>query len=308
RGRGTSCRPHRRAAESTRSPGGRPRQPVPEAPPGLGARPYPRCAAPPRSATSDRSFRQLQKAIEEVAGVVRAGAGLRVVLDGAAGDVLQHEAFDSAVIEVEVGELRLAEVRLPANRLVALDGLVAAGAQDREAMILRGDVDPARLQVLDRMVGAAMPEGELVGLEADGATEQLVAEADADDRLLVGRPADLLDDVVARSRVARPIREEYQVRLPGEYALGRRVVRQEGHPAATLLELADDRQLDAGIDPYNVWTVALDLNRFAGRDRPGEVRAVHGGLGGHSLPRLGLVELRREDAAPHRPQVADVAN
>ena len=31
---------------------------------------------------------QLQEAVEEVAGVVRAGAGLGVVLDGGAGDVL----------------------------------------------------------------------------------------------------------------------------------------------------------------------------------------------------------------------------
>ena len=38
-------------------------------------------------------------------------------------------------------------------------------------------------QVLDRVVGAAVAERQLEGLQADGAGEQLVAEADAEHRL-----------------------------------------------------------------------------------------------------------------------------
>ncbi len=64
---------------------------------------------------------QLQEAVEEVAGVVRAGAGLGVVLDRRRGDVAQHQPLDRAVVEVEVGELGGAEVGLPADRLVGLD-------------------------------------------------------------------------------------------------------------------------------------------------------------------------------------------
>ena len=156
-----------------------------------------------------------QEALEEVAGVVRAGAGLGVVLDGGAGDVAQDQALDRAVVEVELGELGDAEVGLPADRLVALDPRLAARALDREAVVLRGDVDPARLQVLDRVVGAAVAEGQLVGLEADGAAEQLVAEADAEDRPLADQLADGLDDVAERRRVAGAVGEEDDVGVLG---------------------------------------------------------------------------------------------
>ena len=95
---------------------------------------------------------------------MRAGAGLGVVLDGGAGDVAQDQALDRAVVEVQLRELGDAEVGLPADRLVALDPRLAARALDREAVVLGGDVDPPRLQVLDRVVGAAVAEGQLVGL------------------------------------------------------------------------------------------------------------------------------------------------
>ena len=75
---------------------------------------------------------------------MRAGTGLRVVLDGGAGDVAQDQALDRAVVEVEVRELGDAVVGLPADRLVAVDPRLAARSLDREAVVLRGDVDPAR--------------------------------------------------------------------------------------------------------------------------------------------------------------------
>ena len=121
---------------------------------------------------------------------MRAGPGLGVVLDGGAGDVAQDQALDRAVVEVQLRELGDAEVGLPADRLIALDPRLATGAGDGEAVVLGGDVDPSRLQVLDRVVGAAVAEGQLVGLEADGAAEQLVAEADAEDRALADQLAD----------------------------------------------------------------------------------------------------------------------
>ena len=63
-------------------------------------------------------------------------------------------------------------------------------------------------QVLDRVVGAVVAERQLVGLEADRAAEQLVAEADAEHRHLADEPADGLDDVVERGGVAGAVGEE----------------------------------------------------------------------------------------------------
>src|SRR3954471_19596690 len=89
----------------------------------------------------------VQETVEEVEAVVRAGAGLRVVLDGASGHVEQLEALDGAVVEVDVRQDGRAEVGVPADRLVGVDRAVAAGAEHREAVVLRRDLYPAGLQV-----------------------------------------------------------------------------------------------------------------------------------------------------------------
>src|SRR5271167_5218204 len=82
----------------------------------------------------------LQKAIEQVQAVVWPGTCLGVVLDGAARHVQELEPLDGAVVEVDVGQRRHAEARLPANRLVGVDRVRPAWTDGREAMILRGDL------------------------------------------------------------------------------------------------------------------------------------------------------------------------
>jgi len=83
------------------------------------------------------------EAVEEVHRVVRPGARFRVVLDTGGGDVAQHEALDRAVVEIDVRELGGAEVGVPPNRLVLGDRAGAAGPDDGEPVILRGDLDLA---------------------------------------------------------------------------------------------------------------------------------------------------------------------
>src|SRR3954462_2026434 len=122
----------------------------------------------------------LQEPVEEVEAVVRAGPGLRVVLDRPAGDVEERQPLPRAVVEVEVRQLRGAEVGLPAHGLIGVDRLLAARPEHREAVVLRGDLDAPGLEVLDRMVAAAVAEGQLEGLQPDRAAQQLMAEADAE--------------------------------------------------------------------------------------------------------------------------------
>src|SRR3954462_2939812 len=62
----------------------------------------------------------LQEAVELVQGVVGPGPGLGGVLGGRALDLQQLPALDRAVVEVDVGEGRRAEVGLPAHGLVGL--------------------------------------------------------------------------------------------------------------------------------------------------------------------------------------------
>src|SRR3954452_5176867 len=131
----------------------------------------------------------LKEPVEEVEAVVRAGPGLRVVLDRAARDVEEREALHRAVVEVQVRQLRGAEVGLPAHGLVGVDRLLPTRPQDREAVVLRGDLDAAGLEVLDGVVAAAMAEGQLEGLQADRPAQQLMAEADAERRALADEAA-----------------------------------------------------------------------------------------------------------------------
>ena len=87
-------------------------------------------------------------------------------------------------------------------------------------MVLGRDVDPAGLEVLDRVVGAAVAEGELEGLQADRPAEELVAEADADHRLLADHAAHVLDDVVEGAGVTGTVGEEDEIRVAGEHVIG----------------------------------------------------------------------------------------
>src|SRR4051812_7961443 len=83
---------------------------------------------------------QLDELVEEAEAVVRAGARLGVVLNAAGGNVEQADPLDRVVVEVDVGELGGAEL--------GLDDLTGR-AGDREAVVLGGDRDPPRPQILD---------------------------------------------------------------------------------------------------------------------------------------------------------------
>src|SRR6266571_586608 len=170
--------------------------------------------------SSRLGIRQFQEAIEQVAGVVRAGARLGVVLDGGSPNVLELEALDRAVVEVQVRELGGAEVGLPADRLVTLDPGLAMWPPDREAVVLRGDLDPPRGQILDRVVGATVAERQLERLEAHRAAQKLVAEADTKNGPLPDQLADRPDHVVERRGIAGAIGEEDQIGIPGQNRVG----------------------------------------------------------------------------------------
>ena len=86
-----------------------------------------------QSAPADRTPTKRSNRYSESCGP---GPGLGVVLDGGAGHVEQAQPLDRAVVEVDVRELGLAEVRLPADRLIVVDRARAAGAEHREAVVL----------------------------------------------------------------------------------------------------------------------------------------------------------------------------
>ena len=58
-----------------------------------------------------------------------------------------------------------------------------------KTVVLRGDFHPAGFQILDRLVGAAMAELQLEGLSAKRLAENLVAEANPENRDAACPPA-----------------------------------------------------------------------------------------------------------------------
>src|SRR5216117_3075532 len=100
---------------------------------------------------------------EDVLVVPRPGTGLRVVLDGENRQLAVGHPFHRAVVQVHVGYL---ELRLRQGVRV-----------DREAVILRGDVDPPSAQILHRLISPAVPELQLERLPAEGEGQELMPEA-----------------------------------------------------------------------------------------------------------------------------------
>src|SRR5690242_3091407 len=105
--------------------------------------------------SSRRGTEGPQELVEEAERVVRPRPGLRVVLDAARGDVEQADALDRAVVEVHVGQLSVAQVRLDDR-----EGL-GRFPGDGEAVVLGGDGDPSRSEVFDGVVGTAVTEWQL---------------------------------------------------------------------------------------------------------------------------------------------------
>src|SRR6266446_6215055 len=170
---------------------------------------------------------QSDKPLEQVMAVLRAGARLGVVLDGKYRLSEHPQPFVGLVEEREVG--RLDEPRQ------------AFGVDDK-AVVLTGDLDFASAQILYRMIGAAMAARHLEGPAAERQRQQLMAEADAKDRLAGGQQvAQYRHGVKAgRGRVARPVRQKNPVGTMAQNVFCRGSTRDHGDAAAMGCEHSQD--------------------------------------------------------------------
>src|SRR2546428_2464318 len=184
------------------------------------------------------SFHQVREAVEQVAGVVRARRRLGMVLQAEHGQLGVAQALARPVVEVDVR-------RLPA----------AAGERGRvhgEAVILRRDLHEPGREVTDRVVRAGVADRRLVRTAAGREPDDLVSEADAEDRHAADERAHGVDEVRHAFGVAGTVREKYTIRMALEDGLGRRVRRHHGDLAARRTQLAQDVELDAGVERDDV--------------------------------------------------------
>ena len=229
--------------------------------------------ARPARARSDLSGHEVAEAVEEVRRVVGAGGGLGVVLDREGDEATvaaQLQPLDHVVVEAHVGD---AHVSVGSRR-----GGVERCA-DGEPVVVRGHLDLAGGAVHHRLVDPPMAVGQLVGLEAEGAAEELVAEADPEvrDAPAQCRP-EQLDLRGGRGRIARTVGEEQPVRRGGQHVVqGRRSGQDVGldaarghHPGRVRL----DPEVDGGDAEAGRADRRHDV-RLGGGDLGGEVRAGH---------------------------------
>ena len=156
-------------------------------------------------------------------------------------------------------------------------------------MVLRRDLDLARQQVLYGVVGAVVAELELVGLAAERQADNLVPEADAEDRHAPGEFAHRFNRIRTRLGVARAVREKDAVGLEREHVLGRRERRHDRDPAADVHQPPQDVLLDTEIISGHMEARRRGLDAAArqlharlrplvalfGGDGPGEVEPDH---------------------------------
>src|SRR5215203_1430099 len=125
-------------------------------------------------------------------------------------------------------------------------------------MILRRDLDLAGLELLDRMVRTAVPELQFVSAAAHRQREDLVPEADPEDRdLFLHQLARVLDRVVENGRIPGAVAQEHTVGTGGKQIGGRRRRREHADVTAVRREPAQDVVLHAEV-------ISRDLQRAAG--------------------------------------------
>ncbi len=76
---------------------------------------------------------------------------------------------------------------------------------DAVVVVLAGYLDGTGDQVADRVVPTMVPERKLEGLATEGSGQNLVAQADTEQRNLVQQLTDRRADVFKRFGVARPV-------------------------------------------------------------------------------------------------------
>ena len=77
---------------------------------------------------------------------------------------------------------------------------------DSESVVLRSDFDFAGFKIFDRLIGAAMAELQFEGFSAERLAENLVAEANAENRKpLLTRSLTALHGVAERGGIARAV-------------------------------------------------------------------------------------------------------
>ena len=128
--------------------------------------------------------------------VVGASRRFRMVLNAESLDLAVADPLDGLVVKATMGDFQFGR-----------QTLLIAG----KAMILRSDFDTARQMIQNWLVGTAVSEFHLEGLGSRRKCEQLMAQADSEDRFLSKQIADGVDGIIKWLGVSWSIRQKNTV-------------------------------------------------------------------------------------------------
>src|SRR5579862_249353 len=183
-----------------------------------------------RIPASGRFINQFGELGEEVFGVVRAGRGLGVVLDAEYRVFAVPHSLDGLVVQIDVRDFDVGGERVRV---------------DREPVVLRGDCDAPALQILHGLVASVVPELQFEGAPAIGVAEQLMPQANAEDRLLPDEFAEFLVDITERRGISRAVGKKDAVRVHGENILRGSARGNDAHLEAVPTQVSEDVALYA---------------------------------------------------------------
>ena len=171
--------------------------------------------------------------IEQIGAVVGTGRGLGVVLNAKGGKLLVSNSGDGIVVEVPVGDFQA----IWQGRLF-----------DGKAMVLRSDFDASSSALEYRLVGAAMTEFEFKRLGPASERQELVSEADSEDRFFAEHASDGLLGIVEGFGVPWPIAQEDSIGIQSEDFIGRGGSWEDRHAIALVGKMPCDVPLHAVIE------------------------------------------------------------
>ncbi len=189
-----------------------------------------------RSAHPARASCGRHEPVEHLERVQRPRRAFRVVLDGLDRQLPVTQPLDGAVVEID-----LADVEPGCRRDRMADHL--------DLVVLGGHLDTPKVQVLDRMVGAVMAEPQPRRLRAAGARDDLVPEADPEQRAAGGDHGAGEGDLGPKARrVAGAGRQDHPVDVARQQLRRTDHVREYPDPRPTVPHRSHDVRFQTEID------------------------------------------------------------
>lgn len=136
---------------------------------------------------------------------MRTGRCFGVVLHTEDRPLLVPDPFDRVVVEIQMGHFDVVGQRI---------------GRQREAMVLRRDLDLAGPLVEHRLIGTTVSELQLEDLASQRQPQQLYAQTDPEDRLLLNQLLNRPDRVVQRPRISGTVRQKDSVRIVSKDVFG----------------------------------------------------------------------------------------